>query len=295
LCVPALGLLRHERRRPQVHSHAANPAALHSTLSLPDCEAAFQRIAKRCVKLIQDQRKAAIAADPEAIHTMRIELTRLRAAVLFFSPATDDDAWPKIDRELRWLNSALGKARDHDVTANYARRKRYRRWAKSSRQALLHAQRKVDRRLSKMLASARYEHLMRTVDHWITDGPWLLTDRSVRSEQADTYARARLHAWRAAISREGRHLRILHRKQLHRLRIQCKRYRYVVAALRCLGVPLARQDLKFSEIAKRVHGALGDLRDLKRLRRVAQKRPPGYRKSKRKFIQMAEKPFRSSS
>jgi hypothetical protein len=38
---------------------------------------------------------------------------------------------------------------------------------------------------------------------------------------------------------------------------------------------------------------LGDLRDLKRLRRVAPKRPPGYRKSKRKFIQRAENAFRS--
>jgi CHAD domain-containing protein len=263
-----------------------------STPSLPDCQAAFQRIAKRCAKLIRDQRKAVIAADPDAIHTMRIELTRLRAAVLFFSPMTDDDAWPGINKELRWLNSALGKARDHDVTANYARRKRYRKWAKSSRQALLDAQHKVDRRLSKKLASVRYERLLTTVDHWIADGPWLLTDCSIRSEYADAYAQARLHAWRVAIWREGRHIRILHRKQLHRLRIRCKRYRYVVAALHSL-VTIARQDLKFAEIAKQVHGALGDLRDLKRLRRVAPKRPPGYRKSKRKFIQRAENAFRS--
>jgi hypothetical protein len=50
--------------------------------------------------------------------------------------------------------------------------------------------------------------------------------------------------------------------------------------------------LKFAEIAKQVHGALGDLRDLKRLRRVARKRPPGYRETKRKLLQQAEKPFR---
>jgi len=277
----------------QAQRHVTKSVALHSsTQSLPDCQAAFQRIAKRCVKLIRSQRKAAIAADPDAIHTMRIELTRLRSAVLFFSPMTDDEVWPKLNKELRWLNSALGKARDHDVTANYARRKRYRKWAKSSRQALLRAQRKVDRRLSNKLASARYERLTTTVNHWITDGPWLRADRSVRSERVDVYAQARLHAWRVMISREGRHLRILQRKQLHRLRIQCKRYRYVVAALRGLGVALARQDLKFVEIAKQVHGALGDLRDLKRLRRVAHGRPPGYRNSKKKLLLRAKKPFR---
>jgi CHAD domain-containing protein len=223
---------------------------------------------------------------------MRIELTRLRAAVLFFSPMTDDDSWPGINKELRWLNSALGKARDHDVTANYARRKRYRRWAKGSRRAMLRIQRKADRKLRKKLASARYDRLIARINRWITDGPWLLTDRSIRSEKVDAYAQARLHAWRAAISREGRHVRILHSEQRHRLRIRCKRYRYVVAALDGLGVTIARQGLKFSETAKQVHGALGDLRDLKRLRRVVRKRPPGYRESKRKFIQRAEKSFR---
>src|SRR6516165_8031676 len=151
---------------PKIQSH--EPMALHRSVPCPrDCRSVFQTIAQTCVRLVQDSRKAAIAADPEAVHIMRIELTRLRAAALFFSPMTDDDAWPGINEELHWLNSALGKARDHDVTANYARRKRYRRWAKSSRRAMMQAQRKVDRRLSKKLASARCDRLIATVDRWI--------------------------------------------------------------------------------------------------------------------------------
>jgi len=157
---------------------------------------------------------------------------------------------------------------------------------------MMQAQRKVDRRLSKKLASARCDRLIATVDRWITDGPWLTTGRSIRSERVDAYAHARLHAWLIGISREGRHLRILHRKQLHRLRIRCKHYRYIVTALQRLGLTIARQDLKFSETAKRIHGALGDLRDLKRLRRAVHGRPPGYRESKQKLMQKAEKPFR---
>jgi len=277
----------------RIQNQTDNPAGLAGPEPpAPNCRATFQSIARSCINLIRNQRKAVIAADPEAIHSMRIELTRLRAAVLFFSSMTDDDAWPGINKELRWLNAALGKARDHDVTAHYARRKRYRRWAKSSRRAMLRAQRKVDRRLSQKLASARYVRLMAAVHHWIAGGPWLETNRSLGSESINAFAPARLQAWREAISREGRHIRILHRKQLHRLRIRCKHYRYVVAALHSLGVTLTRQDLKFAEIAKQVHGALGDLRDLKRLRRAAKKRPPGYRESKRRLLQQAEKPFR---
>jgi hypothetical protein len=37
---------------------------------------------------------------------------------------------------------------------------------------------------------------------------------------------------------------------------------------------------------------LGDLRDLKRLRKAANNRPPGYRKRKRKLLQQAEKAVR---
>ena len=278
---------------PWSESQAGQSAGLpRSVRSAPGCQAAFQSIAKNCIRLIRTHRKAAIAADPEAIHSMRIELTRLRAAVLFFSLMTDDDAWPGIEKELRWLNAALGKARDHDVTTSYAERKRYRRWARSSRQAMLRAQREVDRKLSKKLSSDRYVRLIATINHWIADGPWLQTDRSIRSEQVDAYANARLRAWREVISREGRRIRTLHRKQRHRLRIRCKRYRYVIAALHALGVTIARQDVKFMEIAKRVHGALGDLRDLKRLRRVAHGRPPGYRNSKKKLLLRAKKPFR---
>ncbi len=270
--------------RNRVSPRSATPAQLA-------CQAAFQKIAENCVHLIQKQREAAIEADPDAIHTMRIQLTRLRAAVLFFSPMTDDNTWPEIDKELRWLNSALGKARDHDVTVSYARRKRYRRWAKSSRRAMLRAERKADRRLSKKLASARYERLITVVMHWITDGHWLQNDRSVRFARVDDQIDQRLRTWRKGIYRQGRHLRALHRNRLHRLRIHCKRYRYIVATLQGLGVNIAKRDLRFAKAAKSIHGTLGDLRDLRRLRRTAPGRPPGYRKSKRLLLQRAERMF----
>jgi len=64
--------------------------------SLLDCQIAFERIARKCVYLIQSNRKLAIAGDPRAIHKMRMELTRLRAIVLFFYPMTKDIAWPRI-------------------------------------------------------------------------------------------------------------------------------------------------------------------------------------------------------
>jgi CHAD domain-containing protein len=278
---------------PSFQGHIGGPVSAHdSPPVLLDCQAAFQRIANDCVRLIQNNRKFAAAADPEAIHSMRIELARLRAAVLFFSPMTDDAAWPEIRKELSWLNLALGKARDHDVTANYARRKRYRSWAKSRQRALLRARDRGHRSLAKRLGSARYHRVMVALHDWITNGPWLLDGRSLRSEQVDDYSQARLRDWRTRIWREGHHLRALSSKQLHRLRIRCKRYRYILAALQALGITTTRQDLKFAENAAHVHRVLGDLRDLKRLGKAAHDPPPGYRRSKTKLLQKAEKSFR---
>lgn len=260
--------------------------------SLLDCQIAFERIAKKCVYLIQSNRKLAIGGDPRAIHKMRMELTRLRAIVLFFHPMTKDIAWPRIRKELRWLNSALGKARDHDVTMNFTKQKRYRFWARSCRRALLRGQHKGHRSLAEKLNSARYTHLIVTLTNWIKDGSWLVNSGPFRSERIDVYSQARLRDWRGRIWREGRHLRALRPKQMHRLRIQSKHYRYVLDALQTLGIKNTRQDLVFYETAKQVHRALGDLRDLKRLRKAANDRPPGYRKRKRKLLQQAEKPFR---
>lgn len=275
-----------------IRDHAGGVVPGHaSALSPLDCQTAFQKIAEGCVHLIEGSRRSAMAADPEAIHVMRIELTRLRAAVRFFAPMVKDAAWPLIRKELGWLNSALGNARDHDVTANYTRRKRYRRWAKHSRRAVVRAQGKAHRSLTKELGSARYDQLTAALTHWITKGPWLENNRSLRSEPINVYSQTSLRDWGIDLWKTGRHLRTLRRKQLHRFRIRCKRFRYILASLQTLHVNISQQDLEFGKAAKQVHRALGDLRDLSRLRKTAQRRPPQYRRSKQKLLRQAEKAF----
>ena len=260
--------------------------------SLLDCQTAFRRIATNCLHLIQTSRTSAMAGEPRAIHKMRIELTRLRAIVLFFFPMTKDVARLRLKKELRWLNAALGEARDHDVTMIYVRRKRYRNWAKPVSRALARATGKSHRSLAKTLDSNRYEGLIVALRRWITAGPWLSSSLSFRSERVEVFSKTRLRDWRTAISRKGRKLGALRRQQLHRLRIRAKRYRYVVDALQALGVNVTQEDLAFCEIAKQMHAALGDLRDLKRLRRAGHGRPPGYRKGRKQLLKRAERPFR---
>ncbi len=94
-----------------------------------DCAAAFQKIALDCVASIKAHHSGACAGDAEAVHQIRVAITRLRAAVAFFAPIVVDAEWLRLKKEIAWLNGSLGAARDSDVVVEYARRKRYRAWA----------------------------------------------------------------------------------------------------------------------------------------------------------------------
>lgn len=260
--------------------------------TLPCCGTLLQNFAERCVRAIQGNRDLAMSGDPSAIHTMRIELTKLRAAALFFQPLIVEAEWSRINKELGWLNSALGRARNCDVLVEYAERKRYRRWASRSRLTLLRSRDKAHRRLAKELGSARYSRLTSELDRWLAKHPWRGNGRATRLNCVNDCCEERLRAWREALRDKARHIRVLRRKQVHRLRIQSKNYRYMVDSLLGVDIPISGEDLAFRETAKLVHRALGEFRDLRRFRKSVERRPPHYRKHKRKLIQRVEKSFR---
>jgi CHAD domain-containing protein len=110
-------------------------------------------------------------------------------------------------------------------------------------------------------------------------------------DQVDVYCDDRLREWRDNISGQGRHIRTLRRKPLNRFRIQSKNYRYVVESLLNLDIRVSREDFSFCETAKRVHQALGELRDLRQLSKAVGRWPPHYRKRRRKLIQRVEHSF----
>jgi len=276
----------------QLREHSAEPPAEAGLVKRTlDCRSTFRRIAEGAIRVIRRDCELAIAGDPNAVHQMRIALTRLNAAALFFSPMIDDVAWSRIRAQLRWLNSALGKTRDHDVTMKYVTRKRYRGWAANSRRALSRSHAKAHRRLAKKLGSARYHRLITELNQWIEKQPSWQSRQLSSSDRTDVYSEAQLRTWRDQICRQGRHLRSLRRKSQHRLRIQCKHFRYVVDDLRELEIPISSQDLSFYKTAMQAHRALGDIRDLRRLRKAVHRRLPGYRKQEGKLLRKIEDTF----
>ncbi len=258
-----------------------------------DCAAAFQKIALDGVAAINAHHTGACAGDAEAVHQIRVAITRLRAAVAFFAPVVADAEWLRLKREIAWLNGPLGDARDSDVLSDYARRKKYRTWARDViGEQLQQRQTRDHRRLVRCLRSARTRRLIAALARWARQGAWLKRYRQRKDAEAlPSYCTGELGRWHARLVRKGKRLEKLGAGRRHRLRIQTKRFRYMLEAL-TETVPLwSRGKCRhLHRPAKQLQRALGDMRDLERLADLAghgkpgSKRPPGYRHQRKELL-----------
>jgi CHAD domain-containing protein len=266
-----------------------------------DCAAAFQKMALDSVAGIKAHHTNACAGDAEAVHQIRVAITRLRAAVAFFTPIVVDAEWRRLKQEIAWLNRPLGAARDSDVVVEYARRKRYGAWAQRMIGVQLdQRQTQNHRRLVRCLRSVRTQRLIAALAGWIRQGPWLARyKRRKHVEALQPYCARELNRWRERLVRNGRHLKTLGASRRHRLRIKAKRLRYMLEALTETVTLGGRGEFHhLHRPAKRLQRALGDMRDLERFAGLAGgspqadngkrgKHPPGYRDRREKLLGVA--------
>lgn len=272
-----------------------------------DCATAFQKVALGCVAAVKSHRVGACAGDAEAVHQVRVAITRLRAVVAFFASVVVDAEWLRLKAEITWLNGSLGTARDSDVVMEYARGERYREWVQQATDERLDRQRMQDRRrMVRSLRSARFEKFVAALERWVRQGAWLTRwQRRKKPVSLQCHCEAELDRWRRRLVRKGRHLETLEPSRRHRLRIKAKRFRYMLEALREIAPLRARLELgHLHGPAKRLQGTLGDLRDLERFADVAVRpgqagaisrqgrHPPGYRRRKEKLLDDAIEAYR---
>ena len=291
------------------------PAGRRPRLSSPaaglDCATAFQRIARDCTARIAAHHSSACAGDVKAVHQIRVAITRLRAAVSFFTPMAVDVQWRHLKQEIVWLNLSLGAARDTDVVVGYAGRKRYRQWTQGLISQTLDERRNRDhRRLVRCLRSRRFQRLIEDLSGWIGRGAWFVAwEEAARRKPAaplKVYGARKLDRWRKRLIRQGRHLATIDTSRRHRLRIKAKRFRYMLEALtNIVGVYDPGEFRDMHKAAKGLQRALGDLRDLRRFGRLGARSrppeggkqgrrwPPGYRPQKKKLLEAAIAAHRS--
>jgi CHAD domain-containing protein len=255
-----------------------------------------------CVAAIKAHHSSACAGDAEAVHQIRVAITRLRAAVAFFASIVVDAKWLRLKQEIAWLNGSLGAARDSDVAVEYARRKRYRAWGQRMiGEQLDESQTRDHRRLVRCLRSVRTQRLIAAIAGWIRKGAWL--ERHKRRKDAEalqSYCARELNRWHERLVRKGKHLKTLGASRRHRLRIKAKRFRYMLEALTETVDLWGRNEWRhLHRPAKRMQRALGDMRDLERFAGYAggspqaandkrgRQHPPGYRQQREKLLGIA--------
>jgi CHAD domain-containing protein len=231
------------------------------------CDTAFRVVAGRYLRDLTANQEATCAGDATALHQMRIALTRLRAAILFFSPMIDDAKLTQLRSELKWLNSHLGVVRDLDVAIE-----RLKAVSRKQAQAISNYQswneRRTDshRHLAQALRSARYRRLIENISGWVENGPWSIKrGRQAAQERASpiaAYSTDKLTRWREKLLTKSRKLGRMGTKKRHRLRLLNKKLCYSIEFFddllpnrRFLGQQVA---LKHLRKAQRALGQLND-------------------------------------
>jgi CHAD domain-containing protein len=231
------------------------------------CDTAFRIVARRHLDTINANHEATCEGDPDALHQMRIALTHLRTAILFFSPMVHDAVRDEVRDELKWLNGELGTVRDLDVA--FGRVKSLDKRGPQAAVTLGPWNEKRDQghhQLSRMLNSVRYRWLVDQTSGWIESGPWSTKKgkraAGERASPIGAYSAEKLQGWEEKLLKKSRKLGKMGTKKRHRLRLFNKKLTYSIDSLDDLFA-----DKKFSKqktalkILSKAQRSLGQLND----------------------------------
>ncbi len=294
----------------KTRSHARQPKKRHPVPKLNaamPCDTAFRIVARRYLKDLNANHEATCEGDAEALHQMRIALTHLRTAILFFSPIVDDAIRDQIRDELKWLNGELGPLRDLDVAIEAIKAMNPGR-----PQAIPHFQvwrekrAEGHRQLSRALRSARYRRLIARTSSWIESGPWSTKrDKQAvkrRASPIGPYGAEKLLEWEEKLLEKSSKLRDMGPRKRHRVRLLNKKLNYSIESVSELfgdkGFSKQKAAMKHLRRAQRSLGRLNDDvrgRALARaLRREGVKTPLQFLDTKRekRLLRTAEAAYR---
>lgn len=200
--------------------------------------------------------------NPEFLHQMRVAVRRLRSALGVFSPPVTESETEPFARELKWLASCLGPARDWDVfttetlppiEGEFGAHGELR--AFSVRCADL--RRRANAKARRAVRSARYQRLILRLAAWIALDPGRVSPQEGSGDglqkPVTELAAAVLERRFQQARRRGRRLAERSPAELHRLRIAIKKFRYATDFFAALYEGKAARDT-----LKR----LGDLQDI---------------------------------
>lgn len=234
---------------------------------------AFRLIGGSCLHQLVANEPLMSAGNPDGLHQMRIALRRMRAALSVFSEAVADGEVATIKRELKWIGTLLGKARDIDVLlreALYPLRDKHREEPGIGALVATSEKRRARayRDAATAVSSERFRKVCLALAAWIEAGAWSTTldaaAKSRRERPIGSFAADELARLHKKVRKKGKHLDELDVQARHKFRIRIKKLRYATSFFS--GLIKGKRNRKRCDAAlnsmRRLQDALGELNDI---------------------------------
>ncbi|HLX15629.1 MAG TPA: CHAD domain-containing protein [Bradyrhizobium sp.] len=229
------------------------------------CKTAFRTIAGHYLKELTVQHRATCAGNADALHDMRIALTRLRTSIAFFLPMVAGPQQRRLAEELKWLNAHLGAVRDLDVAIEWLMKVKTKR-QQADHQRWMQERVESQRHLTRALRSARFKRLITSISRWIEKGAWStkhgIKAAGRRTRSLGEHSARQLPRWQKKLIKKSRKLKDIDAKKRHRLRLLNKNLGYAIEAVTNLipaaEIPNQQATLKVLRKAQRSLGQLND-------------------------------------
>ena len=236
-------------------------------------QAAFQAIARTCLRHLVVNQTATLRGDPEGVHQMRVALRRMRAAISLFADMLHDPQTEAMKEQFKWITRELGPARELDVFISRVVKPLAHGRRNGAGVAVLvkDVQQRREEAFARACAaveSPRFRSLVLDTAYWIEAGDWtrnpddltrLLREQAVVGAAADELRRR----WKK-ILKAGARLAQLDPERRHKMRLQAKKLRYASEFFAGVfqGKKAARRREAFVAGLEKLQDALGDLNDI---------------------------------
>ncbi|MBM3485885.1 MAG: CHAD domain-containing protein [Alphaproteobacteria bacterium] len=245
----------------------AKAAALDEAMSVGE---ALGALTASCLRQLRDNEPVVVGTeDPEGVHQMRVAIRRLRALLDAFKPTLAADVFAHLRDELRWLQQALGPAREWDVfIAETIDRMIHRMPEEKSLQALrdraLEMRAEAYRAARAAIGTPRYTALLLRLERHRMGGSWLaaIAEEAPVARSVETIADRTLARHDKRLRRLGADHDRLTLPELHDVRIRAKKLRYAVEFFRDLYARGGKRTWrKYARALADIQDALGAIND----------------------------------
>lgn len=256
--------MKREMRRECADHDGVPTARSHPGARPATMVAVLQAASRAALDQIMRHRSRVAVDDPEALHRVRVGFRHLDAVIRFFAANIPKSERASLARELKWFGRRLSRAREidvflEDVIAGVPGRKRIGPDIAALERLCRREQEREYARIRAVLASGRLQDFAATIERRLIEGKTLISRPDAASCQAVAGVMDMMRKLR-----QGRHVDVLSRDDLHKFRLRVKRMRYAIGFVApLLNGENGKHARHMSELLRLLQNELGAITDRK--------------------------------